>query len=280
VVAVELPPESPAALNLPPPTRPGREPLSSRRSRRREQVLQQLIDPTVIGESAGIPEQQSNDILHVEHPDRWDDPRRRPASEGPPREEWRPRNHNHFEGKVEPAYVVVPEPAPVAEVAPEIDETKPLLARSDHEIAETKPLLAESASIIAETKPFEPVPQTSTSFQIDPPDFVHDHSNEKGRHHSRPLQGSEPSREVRPTPASSPAADEPGSRRVNVSDPASRRPHRGADPARRGDRCTLVPAMAPREGDRYEICFGPSATNRNPGGGRKRRASGCSPASP
>jgi len=110
------------------------------------------------------------DQFHVEHPDRWDDPRRRPASEGPP----------------------------VAEVAPEIDETKPLFASSDHESDETNPLSAQSDPKTDETKPFEPIQpttRTAINFTIEPPVLVHDYSNEKGKHHSRPLKAGEHSRE-------------------------------------------------------------------------------------
>ena len=136
------------------------------------------------------------DQFHVEHPDRWDDPRRRPASEGPPREEWRPRNYNHFEGKVKPASVIIPpEAAPVAEVAPENDETNPPGVQPAPEIAETNPLRAASVPEIAETKPLEPAQRIASSFQIEPPVFVHDYSNEKGRHHSRPLGAGEHSHE-------------------------------------------------------------------------------------
>ncbi len=45
------------------------------------------------------------DQFQVEHPDRWDDPRRRPAIDGPAVEEWRPRNPNHFKGKVDPPII-------------------------------------------------------------------------------------------------------------------------------------------------------------------------------
>jgi len=119
------------------------------------------------------------DQFHVEHPDRWDDPRRRPASEGRPVEEWRPRNHTHFEGKPEPLPIISPEP-PIA-AAPRNDETNP-----PHET---------SAPRNDETKPFEPVKPAATSFVIEPPVFVHDYSNEKGRNHSRALRAGEHSRE-------------------------------------------------------------------------------------
>jgi len=119
------------------------------------------------------------DQFHVEHPDRWDDPRRRPASEGRPVEEWRPRNHNHFEGRPEPLPIVSPEP-PVA-AAPRN--------------AETNPPRETSAPRNDETKPFEPVKPPATSFAIEPPVFVHDYSNEKGRNHSRALRAGEHSRE-------------------------------------------------------------------------------------
>jgi len=115
------------------------------------------------------------DQFHVEHPDRWDDPRRRPASEGPVVESYRPRNLNHFEGKPAP---------PVAEVAPSSDETNPLLVPTTLGNPETKPFVPDGPS----AKP-------ATSFLIEPPVFVHDYSNETGRHHSRPLGAGEHSRE-------------------------------------------------------------------------------------
>ncbi len=118
------------------------------------------------------------DQFHVEHPDRWDDPRRRAASEGRPVEEWRPRNHNHFEGKADTP--VVSEPT----VAPAIDETKPLRDQSAHQNDETKPF--------ERGKPTVPAP---VSFAIEPPVFVHDYSNERGRNHSRALRAGEHSRE-------------------------------------------------------------------------------------
>jgi len=124
------------------------------------------------------------DQFHVEHPDRWDDPRRRPASEGRPVEEWRPRNHNHFEGKLEPLAVILPEPATVAAVAPQNDETKPLREKRAHQIDETKP-----------SEPVQPTAPAATSFKIEPAVFVHDYSNEKGRNHSRTLRAGEHSRE-------------------------------------------------------------------------------------
>jgi len=125
------------------------------------------------------------DQFHVEHPDRWDDPRRRAASEGRPIEEWRPRNHNHFEGKADPP--VVTEPAPVAEVVPAECETKPLDKKSAHQNDETKP--SEPVQPTAEVAP------TATRFVIELPVFVHDYSNEQGRHHSRSLHAGEHSRE-------------------------------------------------------------------------------------
>ncbi len=115
------------------------------------------------------------DQFHVEHPDRWDDPRRRPASEGPAVEAYRPRNPNHFEGKPAP---------PAAEVAPRFDETNPLLVPTALGNPETKPLV-----------PVGPSVKTATSFLIEPPVFVHDYSNEKGRDHSRPLGAGEHSHE-------------------------------------------------------------------------------------
>ena len=123
------------------------------------------------------------DQFHVEHPDRWDDPRRRPAIEGRPREEYRPRNPNHFEGKADPP-VAVAEPTPRAASAPTIDETKPFCAESTPKIAETKPL-----------SPTGPTPPAATRFAIESPAVVHDYSNERGPHHSRPLGAGQPSRD-------------------------------------------------------------------------------------
>ena len=127
----------------------------------------------------------SVDQFHVEHPDRWDDPRRCPASEGPPREEWRPRNHNHFEGKADSP--IVTEPAPVAAVAPAVDETKPFHEQSAHQNDETKPF--------EPVQPTTKVAPTATNFVIEPPVIVHDYSNEQGRHHSRSLRADVHSRE-------------------------------------------------------------------------------------
>jgi len=123
------------------------------------------------------------DQFHVEHPDRWDDPQRRPAIYGPVVEKYRPRNPNQFEGKPEPHFDET-KPTPVAEVAPENDETKPLCEDAAHQIDETKP-----------SGPVKPPAPASTNFEIEPPAFVHDYSNEKGRHHSRALRPGEHSRE-------------------------------------------------------------------------------------
>ena len=112
------------------------------------------------------------DQFHVEHPDRWDDPRRRPAAYGPVVEAYRPPNPNHFEGAT---------PEPASAVIPKNDETKPL--RPD------------TAPEINETKPFEPPTPAATRFTIEPPAFVPDYAEEKGRHHSRPPRPGEPSRE-------------------------------------------------------------------------------------
>ena len=71
------------------------------------------------------------DQFHVEHPDRWDDPRRRPAVYGPAVEAFRPPNPNHFEGATP-----TPPQATVAAAAPRNDETKPLL------VAATPPVVA------------------------------------------------------------------------------------------------------------------------------------------
>ncbi len=122
------------------------------------------------------------DQFHVEHPDRWDDPQRRPAIYGPVVEKYRPRNPNQFEGKPEPHFDET-KPTPVAhlEVAPENDETKPLCEDAAHQIDETKP----SSTAEAPAKPA----------LIEPPVVVHDYSNEKGRNHSRPHRAGEPSRD-------------------------------------------------------------------------------------
>ena len=121
------------------------------------------------------------DQFHVEHPDRWDDPRRRPASEAQPHNEWRPPNPNHFEGKAD-SPVVVAEPAPTP-AAPPRDETKPFATGANHAIGETKPFRAGS------------VPRTDQTKPLEPPVFVQDYSNERGKHHSRPLRAGEAPRE-------------------------------------------------------------------------------------
>ena len=138
------------------------------------------------------------DQYHVEHPDRWDDPRRRPACEGPAREQWRPPNPDHFEGKPD-STSNQSKPAP-RDIAPENDETNPLFEASALENGETNPFVAQSAHGNDETNPFEPVkPPTSasSSFAIEPPTFVHDYANERGRNQSRPLLAGEVSRESR-----------------------------------------------------------------------------------
>ena len=137
------------------------------------------------------------DQFHVEHPDRWDDPMRRPAIYGPQVEKYRPRNPDRFEGETSPRSDET-KPTPVAEVVLENDETKPLIAEITHEIDETKPLIAEIAHEIDETKPFEATAEATPSaipVKIEPPVFIHDYSNEKGRNHSRALKAGEHSRE-------------------------------------------------------------------------------------
>jgi len=109
------------------------------------------------------------DQFHVEHPDRWDDPMRRPAIYGPAVEKYRPRNPDRFEG----------------ETSPRFDETKPTP-------------VAEVVSQVDETKPFEPASQPTPApvrSEIVPPAFVHDYSNERERLHSRTPRAGDPSRE-------------------------------------------------------------------------------------
>ena len=130
------------------------------------------------------------DQFHVEHPDRWDDPARRPAIYGPAVEEYRPRNPNHFEGK---EHFAPAEPTPPAATADhEINETKPPSPPSTHENNETKPTPAASVERKPATKPSAPAP---APFSIEPPVVVHDYSNERGRNHSRALRPGEHSRE-------------------------------------------------------------------------------------
>ena len=126
------------------------------------------------------------DQFHVDHSDRWDDPGRRPASEGPTRETYRSRNPNRFEGKEEPRFAETKPFEPVAEVIPE------------PELDETKPSFAPVAPRNDETKPFEPVAESRPApahSEIEPPVIVHDYSNERGRNHSRALKAGEHSRE-------------------------------------------------------------------------------------
>ncbi len=60
------------------------------------------------------------DQFHVEHPDRWDDPRRRPAAYGPVVEAYRPPNPNHFEGATpEPARPSSPKSTKRSHLAPQ-----------------------------------------------------------------------------------------------------------------------------------------------------------------
>ncbi len=121
------------------------------------------------------------DQFHVEHPDRWDDPQRRPAIYGPVVEKYRPRNPNQFEGKPEPHFDET-KPFAVAdlEVAPQFGETNPISAPSSPRNDETKPL-----STVASPAPV----------LIEPTTPVHDYSSEKGRNHSRPHRAGEPSRD-------------------------------------------------------------------------------------
>ena len=62
MVYVDLPPESAGHQAPLVPSHPGREPLSPRRVWRRETVLRQLVNPTVVAESAELLEQQFVDI--------------------------------------------------------------------------------------------------------------------------------------------------------------------------------------------------------------------------
>ena len=102
------------------------------------------------------------DQFHVEHPDRWDDPRRLPAFLGPLVETADTARKPHWT---------------YAEPKPPTDETKPTpIAETD----ETKPTSVESHLEIDKTKPTGPavsVPQAV----ISEPVVIHDDANEPDR---------------------------------------------------------------------------------------------------
>ena len=128
------------------------------------------------------------DQFHVDHGDRWDDPKRRAASEGPAYERYRPRDPNLFEGKPGADFDETKPIAPVVEIDP------------NREVDETKPLSTAASDQNDETKPFEPAAEvqampTQTPAVSRPPALVHDYSNERGRNHSRALKAGEHSRE-------------------------------------------------------------------------------------
>ena len=145
------------------------------------------------------------DQFHVEHPDRWDDPRRRPASEAPEVPEYRPMNKDQFEGR--PTFAPPTGPAKSVDsatplsVAPENGETKPFAAVSTSAECETKPFAVVSTPEKCETKPFAAVALTAgvapsvPNSENGPRAVVHDYATERGRHHSRPLRAGERSRE-------------------------------------------------------------------------------------
>ncbi len=109
------------------------------------------------------------DQFHVEHPDRWDDPRRRPAIYGPAVEEFRAPDPNRFEGKPTPLYPVITPPDPAAttapangrtkpaepDPAPAIEKTKPPGSNLEHEFKKAKPFDVSPAPEIKKAKPFE-----------------------------------------------------------------------------------------------------------------------------
>ncbi len=74
MVYVDLPPEMEGEQAPVAPVRAGRQPLSPKRSWRRDKVITQLVDPVVIGETAGLLEQQVGDIRSAFKPrNGWQD---------------------------------------------------------------------------------------------------------------------------------------------------------------------------------------------------------------
>ena len=124
------------------------------------------------------------DQFHVQHPDRWDDPMRRPASEKVTPDGFREVNYNHFEGPRVPEFAPTP-PRPVEPTKPELpaDPTPAALAET-REFLATKPI-TPLASFTVAVSAARPAPKP----------VVHDYSNEKGRGHARPLKPGEHSRE-------------------------------------------------------------------------------------
>ena len=141
------------------------------------------------------------DQFHVEHADRWDDPRRRPACEHAT-EPARAFNHDMFEGP--PAWVVAAREeraaaaamgeSPAVDRTPESSETKPTFEPANIELNEMKPTPAVPTSQTDETKPTATA-QPRPFAPLVPPVPVHDYSNETGRNHNRSLRAGEPSRE-------------------------------------------------------------------------------------
>lgn len=69
MVYIDLPPEETDAAGGPaPPTRDGRPPLSHKRQWRRDNLIKQLVDPTVVAETAGHLERQAADIYEAFKP--------------------------------------------------------------------------------------------------------------------------------------------------------------------------------------------------------------------
>ena len=124
------------------------------------------------------------DQFHVVHPDRWDDPMRRPASEKVTPDGFREVNYNHFEGPRVPEFATT-QPRPVEPTKPE-------------PVAEPKSVTLDETRRFVESRPITPVASFSAAINAPRPvprPIVHDYSNEKGRGHARPLKAGEHSRE-------------------------------------------------------------------------------------
>ena len=140
------------------------------------------------------------DQFHVEHPDRWDDPRRRPAIDRVPDDAYRPPNRDHIEGAGAATFDEVSNHRWSGEPRPMGRATAALAAERAREEAEAATSIAGGeTNRVAEpgfdqTNRIAPAPGPAR-FAIESPAFVHDYSTEKGRNHSRPRRPGETTRE-------------------------------------------------------------------------------------
>ena len=144
------------------------------------------------------------DQFHVEHPDRWDDPMRRPATDRVPADAFRPPNRDHIEGEGAATADEVGNHLWSGQPRPPGRATAALAAERAREEAAAEAeaaaqLVDDQTNRVAEieidqTNRPAPAP-VRASFAIEPPPFVRDYSNETGRNHSRPRRPGETSRE-------------------------------------------------------------------------------------